>query len=200
MQMPAYTYIHGLRRKCHQHILAMPIIYARRTISPENTSNKGHHRMQTLEKLKSAYETPGGFAQVAQIALNKSFPRMDINIPTIVAEVTEAFNRYEQALVSNDVTTLDRLFWTSEHVIRYGQTENLHGHEEILAFRRSRPSQGLKRGLRKTVITTFGHDFATANTEFTKPAQHRVGRQSHSWARLEDGWRIVAAHVSWMDE
>jgi hypothetical protein len=125
---------------------------------------------------------------------------MDINIPTIVAEVTDAFQRYEAALVNNDVKTLDSLFWTSEHVIRYGQTENLHGDKEILAFRQSRPSKGLERSLRKTVITTFGHDFATANTEFTKPGQHRVGRQSHSWARLENRWQIVAAHVSWMDE
>lgn len=125
---------------------------------------------------------------------------MEINIPDIVAEVTEAFQHYEAALTGNDLATLDRLFWKSAHVIRYGQTENLHGHNEILAFRQSRPSKGLERRLRKTVITTFGHDFATANTEFTKPGQQRIGRQSHSWARLEDGWHIVAAHVSWMDE
>ncbi|UWQ16794.1 oxalurate catabolism protein HpxZ [Jannaschia sp. M317] len=125
---------------------------------------------------------------------------MDINIPTIITEVKHAFEQYETALVNNDIQTLDRLFWASEHVIRYGQTENLHGQDEILAFRQSRPSKGLSRSLRKTVITTFGRDFATANTEFVKPDQSRIGRQSHSWARLDEGWRIVAAHVSMMDE
>lgn len=125
---------------------------------------------------------------------------MEINNPAIVAEVTDAFQRYETALIDNDVDTLDSLFWTSEHVIRYGQTENLHGHEEILAFRQLRSSKNLERSLRNTVITTFGKDVATANTEFTKPGQQRVGRQSQSWARLEYGWRIVAAHVSLMDD
>ena len=125
---------------------------------------------------------------------------METNIPEIMAEVTGAFQAYEAALTTNDVTTLDALFWTSDHVIRYGATDNLHGHDQILAFRQSRPSRGLERKLRNTVITTFGRDFATANTEFTRPTDQRIGRQSHSWARLGEGWRIVAAHVSWMDE
>jgi hypothetical protein len=125
---------------------------------------------------------------------------MEINIPEILEEVTDAFTAYEAALTSNDVATLDALFWTSPHVIRYGATENLHGHEQILAFRRSRPSKGLERDLRHTVITTFGRDFATANTEFTRPGTDRIGRQSHCWARLPEGWKIVAAHVSLMEE
>ena len=125
---------------------------------------------------------------------------MEINIPAVLAEVTDAFQRYEAALTGNDVDALDGLFWTSPYVIRYGATENLYGHEQILAFRKSRPSRGLDRSLSNTVITTFGYDFATANTEFTRPSDHRTGRQSHSWARLPEGWRIVAAHVSWMDE
>ena len=124
---------------------------------------------------------------------------MEINRPEIVAEVTEAFRRYEAALTGNDVETLDALFWASAEVVRYGATENLYGQDEILAFRKARPSKGLERTLRNTVITTFGTDFATANTEFTRPATDRIGRQSHSWARLPEGWRIVAAHVSWMD-
>lgn len=124
---------------------------------------------------------------------------MQINLPDVLQEVTEAFNAYEAALTSNDVETLDALFWTSPQVIRFGATENLYGHDAILAFRKSRPSTGLARALRNTVITTFGRDFATANTEFTRKGTERVGRQSHTWARLPEGWRIVAAHVSLLE-
>ena len=124
---------------------------------------------------------------------------MQINNPDTVEEVTAAFNQYETALTGNDVETLDALFWSSPHVIRYGATENLHGHAEILAFRKSRASKGLDRTLRKTVITTFGRDFATANTEFTRPSTQKIGRQSHSWARTPEGWKIVSAHVSLME-
>jgi hypothetical protein len=124
---------------------------------------------------------------------------MEVNLPKIVTEVTEAFMRYEAALIANDVATLDALFWQSEQVIRYGATENLYGHASILEFRKARPSKGLDRALRNTVITTFGRDFATANTEFTRESSARIGRQSHSWVRTSQGWRIVAAHVCWMD-
>ncbi len=124
---------------------------------------------------------------------------MIINDPEILEEVQVVFFRYEAALVSNDVETLDRLFWNSPHVIRYGATENLHGHDEILAFRKARPTRGLDRALKDTVITSFGRDFATASTLFTRPGEPRMGRQMQSWARLPEGWRIVAAHVSWMD-
>lgn len=124
---------------------------------------------------------------------------LEINRPEIVAEVTEAFRRYEAALTGNDVETLDALFWASAEVVRYGATENLYGQDQILAFRKARPSKGLDRTLQNTVITTFGTNFATANTEFTRPSTQRTGRQSHSWARMPEGWRIVAAHVSWMD-
>ncbi len=123
---------------------------------------------------------------------------MIINDPDTLAEVEAVFRQYEIALVSNDVDTLDALFWHSEHVIRYGAGENLYGHDEILAFRQGRPAKGLARDLRRTVITTFGTDHATANTEFTRDGTERIGRQSHSWARLPEGWRIVAAHVSLM--
>jgi hypothetical protein len=125
---------------------------------------------------------------------------MEINIPEVVEEVTRAFEAYEKALTGNDIATLDALFWTSPQVVRYGPGENLYGHAEIFAFRKARASKGLDRALQNTVITTFGHDFATANTEFTRPETTRVGRQSHAWARLPDGWKIVAAHVSLMDE
>jgi len=123
----------------------------------------------------------------------------DINIPDIHRQVTEAFQRYETALTGNDVATLDALFWASDHVVRLGATENLYGHDQILAFRKARSPRGLERSLRNTVITTFGTDFATACTEFTRPGTDRTGRQTHSWVRFPDGWKIVAAHVSWMD-
>jgi ketosteroid isomerase-like protein len=124
----------------------------------------------------------------------------EINIPDVHRDVTAAFERYEAALMSNDVATLDALFWSSPHVVRLGATENLYGHDQILAFRKARPSKGLDRSLRNTVITTFGTDFATACTEFTRPGNARIGRQTHSWVRFAEGWKIVAAHVSWMDD
>jgi hypothetical protein len=123
----------------------------------------------------------------------------EINLPDVVAEVTAAFNRYEVALTTNDVAVLDELFWNSPYTLRYGATENLLSYEAIRDFRSARPSKGLARDLRNTVITTYGRDYATANTEFIRTSELRIGRQSHTWLRLPEGWRIVAAHVSWMD-
>lgn len=120
---------------------------------------------------------------------------MDINLPGVVAEVTAAFDRYEQALVTNDVPVLDELFWHSPHTLRYGVGENLYGYDAIRAFRAARPVQGLARTVLKTVITTYGRDFATANIEFER-AGAKPGRQSQTWMRTPDGWRVVAAHVS----
>ena len=121
-----------------------------------------------------------------------------INLPNVLAEVTAAFMRYEAALTGNDLPVLDELFWNSPRTLRYGAAENLLGHDAIQAFRRARPSQGLERTLRNTVITTFGRDCATANTEFTRPCEAPMCRQSQTWIRLPQGWRIVAAHVSLM--
>lgn len=123
-----------------------------------------------------------------------------INDPAVLAEVTAAFEAYEAALMANDVDQLDRLFWASPHAVRYGVGENLYGVDEILAFRKSRAGGSPQRRLTGTVITAFGNDFATANTEFRREGDGRVGRQSHAWARLPDGWRIVAAHVSFKGE
>lgn len=119
-----------------------------------------------------------------------------INLPEVVAEVTAAFNRYETALVGNDVAVLDELFWDSPHTLRYGATENLYGYAEIQDFRAGRPALGLERTLLKTVITTYGRDFATANVEFQRVGSDRTGRQSQTWMRTPNGWRVVAAHVS----
>ena len=121
---------------------------------------------------------------------------IEINIPEVVAEVEKAFARYERALVSNDVAELDALFWKSPHTLRYGATENLYGYDEIAAFRAGRSAVGLARDLKKTVITTYGRDFATANAEFKRAGSTATGRQSQVWLRTEDGWRVVAAHVS----
>jgi hypothetical protein len=122
---------------------------------------------------------------------------MDLNIPEVVAEVTAAYQRYERALNDNDVNVLDESFWASPHTVRYGLGENLYGREEILAFRKGRETKDSKRRLLRTVITTFGRDFATASCEFERVESGRRGRQTQAWVRTPDGWRVVAAHVSW---
>lgn len=122
---------------------------------------------------------------------------MDINLPDVKAEVEAAFARYETALVTNDVEVLDDLFWNSPHTIRYGAGENLYGYDEIRAFRAGRSSKNLDRTLHRTVITTFGRDMATAMTLFERDGS-RTGRQSQTWMRTPDGWKVVAAHVSVM--
>lgn len=123
---------------------------------------------------------------------------MDINLPDVVAEVSAQFARYEHALVNNEVEVLDELFWNSPHTLRYGATENLYGYEAIREFRAQRPAQGLARDVLRTVITTYGRDFATANIEFRREGSPRIGRQSQTWMRTPQGWRVVAAHVSLM--
>jgi hypothetical protein len=122
---------------------------------------------------------------------------MDIDIPELRGEVAAAFAAYERALVGNDVDALAALFWTAEKTIRYGGTENLYGAAEIAAFRAARSPVGLARTLERTVITTFGRDFATASTLFRREsAPGRIGRQMQTWVRFPEGWRVVAAHVS----
>jgi Protein of unknown function (DUF3225) len=121
---------------------------------------------------------------------------MEINAPEILAEVTQAFRRYERALVENDLAALDQLFWVSPRTMRYGVGENQYGWDAIAAFRRSRPPVDLTRDLMNTVITTFGRDLATANSEFRTRDSAATGRQSQTWARTPAGWQIVAAHVS----
>ncbi len=125
---------------------------------------------------------------------------MTINDPKVLSEVEAAFARYERALVTNDADTLTSLFWDSPLTIRYGIGEILYGSGEIAAFRAARSPVGLARWLSRTVITTYGDDFATASTLFHRDTvPGKVGRQMQSWARLPEGWRIVAAHVSLID-
>jgi hypothetical protein len=123
-----------------------------------------------------------------------------INLPDVLAEVQAQFERYETALTTNDVAVLDELFWNSPLTLRYGATENLYGFEAIRAFRAARPATGLARQLLKTVITTYGRDMATAHVEFLRSGAARPGRQSQTWLRTPDGWRVVAAHVSLLPE
>lgn len=123
---------------------------------------------------------------------------MQINLPDVVADVTAQFERYEKALVTNDVDVLDELFWNSPHTLRYGATENLYGYDEIQAFRAGRPAVGLARTVLRTVITTYGHDAATANIEFQREGSNNLGRQSQTWIRTPEGWKVAAAHVSLM--
>jgi len=122
---------------------------------------------------------------------------MQIDLPEVVAEVKAAFERYEQALVTNDVATLDALFHDDARTIRYGGAENLYGFAAIKAFRAARSPAGLARTLSKTVITTYGRDFAIASTLFARASMPgKIGRQMQTWVKFAEGWRVVAAHVS----
>lgn len=123
---------------------------------------------------------------------------MEVDLPEIVAEVTAEFERYEAALVGNDVTVLDRIFAVDHRTIRYGTDENLYGYDEIAAFRAARSPAGLARTLSRTVITTYGRDFAVASTLYRRPSAGagKIGRQMQTWVRFPQGWRVVAAHVS----
>ena len=126
---------------------------------------------------------------------------MKLNDPEILREVEAVFARYEAALVANDVATLDALFWQDERTIRYGGGENLYGYAAIQAFRAGRPADGLARDLEQTVITTFGSDAATCSTLFRRAARPgKIGRQMQTWMRFPEGWRVVAAHVSLIDD
>jgi hypothetical protein len=125
----------------------------------------------------------------------------EIDLPDVLAEVTAAFDRYERALGDNDVATLDALFRADPRTIRYGGGENLYGHAAIAAFRGARSPVGLARTISKTVITTYGRDFAVASTLFHRASSPgKIGRQMQTWVRFEEGWRVVAAHVSMIDE
>lgn len=121
----------------------------------------------------------------------------EINIPEVVAEVSAAFQRYEVALNANDVAVLDELFWNNPLTLRYGIGENLYGYAQIAAFRSGRSPTGLARRIKGTVITTYGREMATANTLFERDsAPGKIGRQSQTWMKTPEGWRVVAAHVS----
>ncbi len=123
---------------------------------------------------------------------------MEINNPKVLAEVEASFKRYQDAIISNEIAVLNELFWDNALTLRYGTGENLYGHAAIAGYRAARNPAGLAREVTKSVVTTYGHDYATTNIEFTRAGRH--GRQSQAWVRMPEGWRIVAAHVSYMDE
>lgn len=127
-----------------------------------------------------------------------SDPVPQINRPDVVAEVRDAFERYESALVANDVDVLVDMFWDSDLTVRYGIDESHRGHADIAAYRRTQAVATPPRDLRDTVITTFGDDVAVADTEFLPHGSDAVGRQSQTWIRTDAGWRVASAHVSWL--
>lgn len=126
---------------------------------------------------------------------------MEIDLPEVMAEVRAAFERYEKALVSNHVPALDELFRDDPRTVRYGATEILYGYDEIRSFRAARSPVALGRKLARTVITTFGRDFAVASTLYERPsAPGKIGRQTQTWVKFPEGWRVVVGHVSLMDK
>lgn len=125
---------------------------------------------------------------------------MKINDPAIVAEVRKAFDAYENALMENDIAALDAMFWQSEFTVRIGPGQNLYGIDAIRAFRTNRVGGSPRRHLLKVVIGTFGDDCATANAEFQREGTAAPGRQSQTWVRLAEGWRVVSAHISILGE
>ena len=125
---------------------------------------------------------------------------MEIDLPEVVAEVRAAFELYEKALVGNDIAALNEFFRDDARTIRYGGGENLYGYADIKAFRAARSPAGLGRTLNRTVITTFGREFAVASTLYERPsAPGKTGRQMQTWVKFPEGWRVVAAHVSLID-
>src|SRR5947199_9910327 len=126
---------------------------------------------------------------------------MEIDLPEAVAQVRAAFERYEKALVTNNIGVLNAIFHNAPQTIRYGIGENLYGHDEIAGFRAARAPGGLMRSISRTVIATYGRDFAVASTLFRRETvPGKVGRQQQTWVRFDDGWHVVAAHVSLIDE
>lgn len=123
---------------------------------------------------------------------------MIVNDPTVVAELADLAERYETALTANDLAALDAMFWQSPDVVRLGVGENLYGIDEIAAFRAGRTGGSPPRRVLRTTITCFGRDTGVVNVEFQRVGASTIGRQSQSWIRFADGWRIVAAHVSLM--
>ena len=121
---------------------------------------------------------------------------MTVDEPAVLAEFSEAFERYERALMANDVETLDRLFRESPSTVRYGVGENLYGYEEIQRFRAERPGGSPQRRITRRSLSCYGGDFATAHVEFQREGSSRIGRQTQTWIKEGGQWRVVSAHVS----
>ena len=124
---------------------------------------------------------------------------LETNLPAPLAELNQVFDQYEDALIHNKVEILDALFRNSPHTLRYGARENLFGYEAIKAFRAARPGVGLVREIVDRHIVTYGDTLGVANVTFMRLGETRIGRQSQTWIKFAEGWRVVSAHVSWMD-
>ena len=122
-----------------------------------------------------------------------------VNAPTVLAELEHTFDQYEDALIHNKVDILDSLFWNSEHTVRYGARELLLGYAQIQAFRAARPPAGLARSVLSRHVLCFNGNFGVTHITFARANEPRIGRQSQTWVRFAQGWRVVSAHVSWMD-
>lgn len=124
---------------------------------------------------------------------------LEVDIPEVLTELTATFDAYEKALVTNDIATLNSLFWDSPATARFGtrDIERQYGHAEIAEFRMKRGAVNAERTLQNRRITTFGREFGIANTEYCMPGSNKIGRQSQTWMRTADGWKIVNAHVSY---
>lgn len=122
---------------------------------------------------------------------------MRVNMPGVVEEISFELARYEKALRENDVRTLNSFYWKAPLVTRYSMTANQYGHDEIAAARLARPAFELERTIVKTLVTTFGRNFATVHIEFKRRKSGRTGRQSQAWVRFRGRWRIVSGHVSY---
>ena len=116
--------------------------------------------------------------------------------PDVVGQVRAVFERYERALVDGDVAVLTELFWDDPRCVRYGVADRQYGAGEIAAWRRTHPSVPPGRRLTGTVIVAVGDRTAVVSTLFGYPGLPTEGRQTQTWVRLAQGWRIVAAHVS----
>lgn len=125
---------------------------------------------------------------------------MIVNDASTLAEMEAAFAAYERALMENDLDALDGLFWHSPLTVRIGPGQNLYGIQAIQAFRQNRVGGSPQRELLRVAITTFGSDFAIANAEFQREGGSPPGRQSQSWVRFPEGWKVVSAHVSLLGE
>ncbi|MGB3761241.1 MAG: oxalurate catabolism protein HpxZ [Rivularia sp. (in: cyanobacteria)] len=124
-----------------------------------------------------------------------------VNQPALVAELTELYMKYEAALCSNDTAVLDNFFWDSADVVRFGLKENQYGAEDIRAFRNSRVGFKLEREIINLKVVTFGEDSAAVTLEFRRfiNGVERRGRQSQMWQRFSEGWKVVSAHVSFLE-
>ncbi|MBI4182949.1 MAG: oxalurate catabolism protein HpxZ [Proteobacteria bacterium] len=127
---------------------------------------------------------------------------MEINLPEVLRGLTDAFESYEEAVTNYRPEKLAGFFWKDPRALRYGVAENLYGYEAIAAYRQARAKAGgaPRRRLTRTVITTFGRDFGVADTEYLRTESGKLGRQSQTWVRMPEGWRIVSAHVSLLQE